>query len=217
MNKLFVFIMIAVFASCSNNDNDNEISFPSPKELSELKIKGKFYNGVELEKNLKMIVDNSEVDTFTQHIFNRIEYYDEKYNAQKDQFGLTQIPSNFLFTDLNDDNIEDLIFQSNGPFIFDSSTFIIYLSENKNSYKRIRGTGQLTDAEIIEEFCCATSPEKNKYLKIEYNYKGCCDNPWDQHLTGILNLGKGLFSDELYTISLKAINRNAARKFEIEN
>jgi hypothetical protein len=215
MKYFFVVIMIAVFASCSNNDN--VVSFPSPKDLSELKIKGKFYNGVELEKNLKMIVGNSESDTFAENIFNRIEYSKENYNAKKDQFGLTQIPSNFLFTDLNDDNIDDLIFQSNGPFIFDSSTFIIFLSENKNSYKLIRGTGQITEAEIIEEFCCATSSEKNKYLKVDYNYEGCCDNPWDQHLTGILNLGKGLFSEELYTISLKAINRNDKRQFEIKN
>lgn len=216
MNKLLLFLILSAIVSCRSY-NEKE-SYSSPKKLDKISLKGKFYNGKELETKLNKIIVNSALDTFTKNeIFDRMEFYIEKYNPAKDELGLTQNPSNFLFLDINEDNAEDLIFQSNGPFITDSHVFLIFLSNKENKYKLVREFGQIIDMQIIDEFCCATESKKNKYLKVDYFNYGCCDNPWDEYKTGILNLGPGLFCDELYTISLKAINRTAERELKNES
>jgi hypothetical protein len=208
MKKLFQLSILIILFSC-NNKKEAKL-YPSPKKLNNISISGKFYNGEELETKLHKIIKNSPLDTFSANeIFNRIEFFKEKYNPASDEFGLTQIPSNFLFLDINNDKTEDVIFQSNGPFITDSHAFLFFISNNKNKYKLVRGGGQIIDIQIIEEFCCATASRKEKYLKVDYFSYGCCDNPWDSYITGILNLNTGLFSDELYTISLNSINRTA--------
>jgi hypothetical protein len=206
MKKILTLSIITFLISCNNSDNQKQL--PIPKKLEETKLVGDFYNGAELESKLHKVINNSELDTFIVNaIFGRIEFFQEKYDSKKDQFGLTQTPANFLFADLNNDSIEDLIFQSNGPFIFDSHRFITFISIDQNKYKFVQEHGQIVEIEIIEEYCCATTSEKNRYLKVEYINWGCCDNPWDEYITGILNLGKGLFEDEFYITNLKAINR----------
>ncbi len=210
MNTSLKLSILAVLFSCNNYIKEK--SDPRPQELDKLSIKGKLYNGIEFETKLNKIINNSVLDTLTKnHLFDRIEFFKEKYNPSSDEFGLTQMPSNFLFLDLNDDKYEDIIFQSNGPFITDSHMFFIFLSNKKDKYKIVRQPGQIIDIHFVEEFCCSTDSKKEKYLKVDYFNYGCCDNPWDQYITGILNLNSGPFGDELYTISLSAINRTAVR------
>ena len=216
-------LLLVIFVSCFNAKKDkpvtdskikqSSLTNKTPQTLDKMSIKGKFYNGEEFKAKLYDIIGNSDLETFAKDkILNETEFYKEKYNPKKDEWGLTQTPSNFLFIDLNNDKIEDLIFQSNGPFITDNFSFLFFLSDNDETYKRIRCIGQIIDMQIIEEFCCATNSNKEKYLKVDYFNYGCCDNPWDDYITGILSLNKGLFSDELNTIKLESINRTAEKK-----
>jgi len=166
-----------------------------------------------LKSKLFKIVNNSNIDNVTKnHLLDNIEFFREKYNDSKDEFGLMQSPSNFLFGDFNFDGIEDLIFQSNGPFIFDSYVFLLFLSSNESKYRFVDEGGQIIDIEISEQFCCRFGPgEEKKYMKVDFCKSGCCDNPWDRYLTGILDLSNGPFTDDLFIINLKSINRTAER------
>lgn len=212
MNILITLSFILISVSCNNYKKNKTHSIP--QELDKITIRGRFYNGNEFERKLKMVINNSELDSITKtYILDRIEFFKEKYDPANDEYGLMQNPSNFLFLDVNDDKIEDLIFQSNGPFITDNHAFFVFLSNNKK-YKLVRELGQIIDMQIIEEFCCAFDSKKEKYLKVDYFKSGCCDNPWDQYVTGILSLNTRVFSDQFYIISLKAVNRTAQRELK---
>ena len=184
--------MLILFG-CKSEPN---VILKKPIPLKELSLNGTFYNGMVLEKKLYKIFENSDVDSlYKKQVFDNIEYNPKKYSKDIDIYGSTQTPDNFLFCDLNHDNIEDLVFQSNGPFITDSHKFIIFLSSLKK-YSATEVAGQISAITETEEYCCRTyMAKKEKYLKINYFYHGCCDDPWDDYFIAILNLNGGRFQN----------------------
>ncbi len=219
MKKILVCGVISFFISCNlitrENDqavNANIFSERVPRSLVKLGLQGFFYNGKQLKAKIERTINNSDIDSFSQkEILTGTEFFEENYNEADDEYGLIQTPSNFIFLDLNEDNVEDMIFQSNGSFITDSYCFAICLSYDKNKYKWISSPGQIIGISKIEEYRARFDDEKERYLKIEYYKNGCCDDPWDLYETGLLCLENGRVSNEIRVIDLKAINSTRER------
>jgi len=108
-----------------------EKKFGKPQPLNHISLKGQQYEGEVLKNKLTAITENSNLDSIWKTtLFDRIEYFTANYDTLKDEYGHIQIPSCFLFTDINEDKKEDLIFQSNGPFL-QTLTCLFFLSATK--------------------------------------------------------------------------------------
>jgi hypothetical protein len=219
MKKILLCIMVLFFASCnfstaesSHEINENLLRERVPTPLGKLGLQGNFYNGKQLKVKIERVINNSDIDSLSRkEILMDTEFFEENYNESDDEYGLIQTPSNFLFLELNNDNVEDMIFQSNGSFITDSYCFAICLSYDKNKYKWISSDGQIIGISKIEEYRARFDDEKERYLKIDYYKNGCCDDPWDLYETGLLCLENGRVSNEIRVIDLKAINSTRER------
>ncbi len=188
-----------------------EKKFGQPQPLNKISLKGQQYEGEVLKNKLTTITENSNLDSiWKKTLFDHIEYNSADYDSVQDVYRHTQIPSCFLFTDINQDKKEDLIFQSNGPFFTDSHLFVIFISNKKEGYRTIVSTGQIIDIHIVEEYCCRIGNKKSKHLQVDYFDYGCCDDPWNNYVTGIADIETG--QKKLKTIRLESVNSVRERK-----
>ncbi|MFN9110264.1 MAG: hypothetical protein ACK5XN_09370 [Bacteroidota bacterium] len=129
MMKNIILISVAFMLTIACKE---EKKFGKPQPLDHISLKGQQYEGEVLKNKLTAIAENSNLDSIWKTtLFDRIEYTAADYDSLKDEYGHTQTPSCFLFTDINEDKKEDLIFQSNGPFFTDSHLFVFFYQQQK--------------------------------------------------------------------------------------
>lgn len=117
-------------------------------------------------------------------------------------------PEDYVFLDINNDGIEDMVFQSRGPFVSDSRCFAIFLSNDiQKTHDVIWCNGVLTE---ISDYSLSLPNYSGDYkgLMINYVQYGCCAlSGWDKLKTDFLffeNPPAGLKNP----VSLRIINRN---------
>lgn len=149
------------------------------RSLEQISIEGHNYHGDYLKERiinvaLKAGLDSSEFYAeYIELMLEHLRFKDDTSAIDADDWQITY-PENYLFADINNDKHEDMIFQSNGPFMFDSPAFLIFLSDEKGeNYSMYYKDGKIVNIE--------KSTINNQYnrevngLKITYKEYGCCD------------------------------------------
>lgn len=129
-----------------------------------------------------------------------------KYSAKDSSF--FTYPEDYIFADLNNDNIEDMIFQSRGPFVSDSRTFAFFISDSaKNKHDVFWFGGVLTE---LSEYSLSVPHYSDKLngLMVNYIKYGCCAlSGWDKYKTDYVFFTKrpdGMKNPE----TIRIINKN---------
>ena len=177
-----------LFALLLNTTSAQEFHLSSQqfktRTLDEISIEGNHYHADFLKTRIKNVALKAGLDSsefyaeYIELMLDHLRFKDDTSAIDADDWQITY-PENYLFADINDDKHEDLIFQSNGPFMFDSPAFLIFLSKDKGeNYSMYYKDGKIVDIEkskIINQY----DREVNG-LKITYVSYGCCElSNWD--------------------------------------
>lgn len=218
MKKLIISLFLTFFISVDIQAQLSE-SFESHytiKNINEIYPSGKFYKSDLVLEKINYFKSKIEIDT--------AEFSDGIYFSQLTSHlqGLEGInydlrdslfytyPEDYLFADLNNDHIEDMIFQSRGPFVFDSRTFALFISDStKNKHDVFWISGVLTE---VSQYSLSVPHYSDKFSGLMVNYikYGCCAlSGWDKYKTDYVFFTKhpdGMKNPE----TIRVINRNTA-------
>lgn len=181
------------------------------KNFKDIIPDGKMYSSSIIMKKIVEMKENIDIDTteWGEGLnFHFLTAYlqgldDVEYEAKDSSF--FTYPEDYIFTDINNDGIEDMVFQSRGPFVTDSRCFAIFLSRDKQKTHEVFWSyGVLTK---LSDYSLHYLGDY-KGLMINYLRYGCCAlSGWDEFRTDFLffeNPPVGLKNP----ISLRAVNRN---------
>ena len=174
----------------------------SIKSINKVYPAGKTYKSDIVLKKINSMIGEIEKD---ESIF----YLErQKYSILKDLS--KTIPENFLFADLNNDKIEDLIFQSTGSIINDGLQFSIFISDSiYKKHNLLWFNGIVTE---ISDYSLIPFPRDNKKFKglmVNYIKYGCCSySGWDSYKTDFIFLTLPAL-DMKKIISIRTININS--------
>ena len=186
------------------------------KKINEVFPSGKNYSSQLLLEKINGLKSKMEIDTaewgegvYFFWLTGYLQGLDGiNYSAEDSSF--FTYPEDYIFADLNNDNIEDMIFQSRGPFVFDSPTFTFFISDStKNKHDVFWFGGVLTE---VSEYSLSVPYHKDKYngLMVNYIEYGCCVlSGWDKYKTDYIFFTKhpsGMKNPE----TIRIINRNTA-------
>ena len=186
------------------------------KKINEVYPTGKIYSSQLVLQKINGLKSKMEIDTAEwgeDMYFFWLTGYLQGINgtnySTKDSSFFTY-PEDYIFTDLNNDDIEDMIFQSRGPFVSDSRTFAFFISDStKNKHSVFWFGGVLTE---VSEYSLSVPHYSDKYNGIMVNYikYGCCAmSGWNKYKTDYVFFTKypdGMKNPE----TLRSININTA-------
>ena len=186
------------------------------KKINEVYPTGKIYSSQLVLQKINGLKSKMEIDTAEWGVgiyFFWLTGYLQGINgtnySTKDSSFFTY-PEDYIFTDLNNDDIEDMIFQSRGPFVSDSRTFAFFISDStKNKHSVFWFGGVLTE---VSEYSLSVPHYSDKYNGIMVNYikYGCCAmSGWNKYKTDYVFFTKypdGMKNPE----TLRSININTA-------
>lgn len=185
------------------------------KALKEIVPKGEIYDSKIILKKVNEITQKMDIDT-SEYATEEMAYtwltgylqgLENSPNETKDSIFFTY-DEDYMFLDINNDNIEDLVFQSRGPFVTDSPMFLFLLSnKKKGKHDAYWFSGTITS---ISEYDLSIPNSKSEYPGIIINYiqYGCCGMyGWDTYKTDFLFF---TFTPHGFEnpLSLRSINKN---------
>jgi hypothetical protein len=188
----------------------------SLKKINEVYPLGKIYSSQVVLEKINGFKSKMEIDTAEWgegiYFFGLTDYLQgidgANYSANDSSF--FTYPEDYIFADLNNDKIEDMIFQSRGPFVFDSPTFAFFISDStKNKHDVFWFSGVATE---VSEYSLSVPHYSDKFngLMVNYIKYGCCAiSGWDRYKTDFIFFTKqpdGMENPE----TIRVINRNTA-------
>ena len=212
LSFLSVFIPTAILAQL-NKEYEHHYTL---KKINEVYSESKIYSSqIVLEKingfKSKMEIDTAEwgEGTYFYWLTGYLQGLDGANYSTEDSSFFTY-PEDYIFADLNNDKIEDMIFQSRGPFVFDSPTFAFFISDStKNKHDVFWFSGVLTE---VSEYSLSVPQYSDKFSGLMVNYinYGCCAlSGWDRYKTDYIFFTKhpsGMNNPE----TIRIINCNTA-------
>ena len=182
------------------------------KKINEVYPSGKNYSSQLVLEKINGFKSKMEIDTaeWGEGIyFSWLTGYLQDLDGADSSISKTY-PEDYVFADLNNDNIEDMIFQSRGPFVFDSPTFAFFISDStKNKHDVFWVSGVLTE---VSEYSLSVPHYSDKFngLMVNYIKYGCCAlSGWDEYITNFIfftSPPEGMKKTE----TIRMINKNSS-------
>jgi hypothetical protein len=160
------------------------------KEFNEIYPSGKNYSSQLVLEKIEGFKSRMKIDTaewgegiYFFWLTGYLQGIDGAKYSTKDSSFFTY-PEDYIFADLNNDNIEDMIFQSRGPFVSDSRIFAFFISDSaKKKHYVFWFGGVLTE---LSKYSLSVPHYSDKFngLMVNYIKYGCCaSSGWDNFKT----------------------------------
>lgn len=177
MNHIFS-ILLFVFPLTLNAQSFHlEKEGMEPKPIYELGLGGNHYHGQFLKDKLHDLVMLAGLDS-SEIYYELMDNLRDRNDSVRQDFYSVTYPEYHLFLDINEDGREDMIFQSQGPFIFDSPAFLVFLSKEDGTYRHYLSFGKLIS--VQKETIKFIEFRSAEGLRLVYKKYGCCAfSGWD--------------------------------------
>tara|TARA_B100001287_G_scaffold167682_1_gene141044 strand:+ start:111 stop:842 length:732 start_codon:yes stop_codon:yes gene_type:complete len=163
------------------------------KGLNEIFPSGKKYSSQIVLEKIEGFKSRMEIDTAEWGenlnffwLTNYLQETDGSNQSAKDSSFFTY-PEDYIFKDLNNDNTEDMIFQSRGPFVSDSRTFAIFISDSSTNKHNVFWFKGVLSRMSTYTLSLPNYAEKYNGLMVNYVQHGCCEfSGWDNFKTDFM-------------------------------